>query len=72
MVTKIGHLEVNKISSRPDDHLFIWVKEEGAPFGAQPIKEGGLVKQDMDFHPFPWIASPVKTSSVADPYIQPT
>lgn len=68
----MGQFSLSKISSRPVAHLFCWVIEAGPPVGAHPKKAGGSGEYRMDLQPLLWIESPVRTSSVVDPYIHPT
>lgn len=46
--------------------------EAGPPVGVQPRKAGWSGVQIIDFQPLLWIESPVRISSVVDPYIHPT
>ena len=72
MVEIIGLLELNRISRSPVAHLLVWIIVEGPHDGAHPKKAGESGVQNIDLHPFSWIPSPVRISSVADPYFHPT
>ena len=71
-VPNIGQCLVKKISSNPVAHLFCWAIAVGPPPGAKPVKAMGSGVHISDLQPFSCIVSPVSTSSVSDPYIQPT
>jgi hypothetical protein len=72
MVQEIGQCLPKKISSIPVAHLLCWTIDVGPPIGAQPLKAIGSGVHNSDLQPFLCIVSPVCTSSVIDPYIQPT
>lgn len=72
MVEITGLLRLNRISRSPVAHLLVWIIVEGPHDGAHPINAGGSGEQYKDLHPFSWIPSPVRISSVADPYFHPT
>lgn len=67
-----GLWRLRTISSRPVAHLLYWVRLAGPPVGAPPRNAGGSGLRSADLQPAAWMRCPVRTSSVMDPYTQPT